>query len=105
MKHALLNVIQAFALWLLKLCGSKQFAVPKYMDNYLAEIEALVRDEEPKQHPGYFKYRRVFTIMMTRHPAMNQRDLSKAIQLCSDSVASGLGPAVAPPQSADSAAS
>lgn len=105
MKHALLNVVQAFALWLLKIIGSKQIHVPKYMDNYAVEIEALVRDEEPRPHPGYFKYRRVFTIMMTRHPALNQRDLSKAIQLCSDSVASGLGQVEGVRPSADSVGS
>ena len=97
MKNALFTLIQIFALWLLRLIGSRQFAVPKYMDTYWSEIEGLVRTEEQEEYPGYFKYRRVFTIMANRYPNLDRRALSKAIQLCSDSISSGVKPATEPP--------
>ena len=91
MKNALFYVIQLFAHWLLRITGNREFYVPKYMDNYWPEIERLVLEEEQRPFPGYFLYRRVFTKMNIKYPALNKRDLSKAIQLCSDLVASGRG--------------
>ena len=86
MKHFIFTLIQSFALWLLEKTGSRQFHVPQYMDAYWDEISALVRAEEPMDYPGYFKYRRVFTIMHTKYPKLDQRALSKAVQVCSDEV-------------------
>lgn len=87
MKNALLTIIQMFALWLLRKVGSKPVHVPKYMETYWDEITQLVKKEHTENYPGYFKYRRVFTIMAKRYPAMDKRALSKAVIVCADEVA------------------
>lgn len=86
MKNALLTLVQMFAVWLLKQLGSKQVHVPKYMETYWDEITQLVKKEHTENYPGYFKYRRVFTIMEKRYPAMDKRALSKAVIVCADEV-------------------
>lgn len=91
------NLIEKFALWLLKVIGTEIWVVPIRIKPYYPEILSLVREEEGKVYDapdmhgdGYFKTRRVIAKMLRDHPELrnDKRALLKGIIQCSDRITS-----------------
>lgn len=92
------NLLRRFAFYILSFTGDEGFVIfyPSEMLSLRLEILQLCREEDLQDYAttdilgsGYFRYRRVCTIMKKRYPDLNKRSLSKAVILCSDSIASG----------------
>lgn len=98
MKIIFKTLLERFALWLLRLCGTQIQTYPAYMEAWHSEILELCRAEQAQTYhtddvlgAGYFRGRRVMSIMKKRYPQLKVRDLWKAVDICSGSMDSGLG--------------
>lgn len=85
------QLIERFALYLLRKVGTPIIVYPLHMEGYRDEILALCKEEEKQEYStddilgsGYFKGRRVMSIMKKKYPFIKVRDLWKAVDILSE---------------------